>query len=127
MMVALMPDTELLESVCLENEKDYARLIGRVEDEKKAEKQIPAGVLASYAGRYDLGPLGSWSVSAVGNQLMIELGDGGGPQPVFAQSDTVFVFPAVGGTVTFVKDGKGDVTRFVLTIVEGDFDAPREK
>jgi hypothetical protein len=37
MMVTLLPDMELLESVCLENEKDYARLVGKVVDEKKAE------------------------------------------------------------------------------------------
>ena len=54
------------------------------------------------------------------------MADGGGRQPVFAQSDTVFVFPTVGGTVTFATNAKGDVTHLILTIVEGDFQAPRK-
>jgi hypothetical protein len=39
---------------------------------------------------------------------------------VIAQTDTAFVFPSVGGTVTFGRDAKGVVTHFLLTIVEGD-------
>jgi hypothetical protein len=124
--VSFVADDDLLENVCLENEKDRARLVGRVEDERKSGKTVPVGVLSQYAGTYDVGPLGEWTVSVVGDQLAIELADGGGKQVVFARSDTVFVFPSVGGTVTFVRDSKGAVTHFLLTIVEGDFTAVRK-
>ena len=77
------------------------------------------------AGAYDVGPLGLWTVSVVGDQLAIELSDGGGKQLVIAQTDGLRV-QSVGGTVTFVRDAKGVVTHFLLTIVEGDFTAVRK-
>ena len=126
MAVSFVPDDDLLENVCLENEKDRGRLVGTVQDERKSERQIAASLLSQYAGTYDVGPLGSWSVSVAGDHLTVELSDGGGKQPIFAQSDTGFVFPSIGGTITFVKDSKGDVTQFLLTIVEGDFKAVRK-
>ena len=45
---------------------------------------------------------------------------------VIAQTDTAFVFASVGGTVTFVRDAKGVVTHFLLTIEKGDFTAVRK-
>lgn len=124
--VSFMPDTDLIENVCLENEKDRARLVGKVEDERRVEKTVAAGVLAQYAGAYDLGPLGTWTVSTGGGQLLVEMAGGGGKQPAFATSDDIFMFPPFGGTLRFVKDTKGAVTSFVLTIVEGDFEARRK-
>ena len=126
MAVGFVPDDELIENVCLEDEKDRGRLVGKVQDERKSEKKIVPGALSQYAGTYDVGPLGNWTVSIVGDQLAVELSDGGGKQPIFARSDTVFVFPTVGGTLTFVRDSKNVVTHFVLTIVEGDFKADRK-
>ena len=37
--VNFVPDTELLESVCQENEKDKHRLVGRVSDERKLRRR----------------------------------------------------------------------------------------
>ena len=127
MDVTYQPDTDLLETVCLENEKDYARLVGTTTDERKIEKKVPPAVLAQYAGAYELGPLGTWTVSAANDQLTIEIGDGGGKQMVFPQTDATFIFPSVGGTVTFGRDAAGAVSHFTLTIVEGDFTAQRKK
>jgi hypothetical protein len=124
--VSFVADDDLIENVCLENEKDRARLVGKVADERKSGKKIPVGVLSDYAGTYDVGPLGNWTASVVGDELAIELSDGGGKQLLFALSETSFVFPSVGGTVTFVRDPKGVVTHFLLTIVEGDFTALRK-
>jgi len=124
--MVFMPDTDLIENVCLENEKDSKRLVGRVEDEQKSEKKIAAAVLSRYAGKYVVGPLGTWTVSVAGGRLLIELPDGGGALPTVAQSDTVFVFPAVGGRLTFGTDAKGVPSHFVLTIVEGDIKAMRQ-
>jgi hypothetical protein len=120
-------DDDLIENVCLENEKDRGRLVGKVADERKPGKKVPVSVLSQYAGTYDVGPLGSWTVSVVGDELAVDLGTGGGKQVIFPQSDSVFVLQSAGGgTVTFVKDSKNVVTHFLLTIVEGDFKAERK-
>jgi hypothetical protein len=123
--VNFVPDTELLENVC-ENEKDRERLVGRVSDEQKIAKKVSRDVLARYAGTYENEGLGTFTVSVSGDELLIELADGGGRQRTIAQSDTVFMFPAFGGTVRFVTDGKGPATHFVLTVVEGDVTATRK-
>jgi|KBSMisStandDraft_5_1062788.scaffolds.fasta_scaffold00059_33 hypothetical protein len=126
--VNYVPDDDLIENICLENEKDRAKLVGKVADEKRLEKKLPVSVLSQYSGTYDVGPLGNWIVSVVGDHLAIEIGVGGGKQQVFPTSNNVFVFPSTGGTVTFVKDPKKNnaVTHFLLTIVEGDFRADRK-
>ena len=66
-------------------------------------------------------------VSLDGDDLKIELGNGGGKQSVVAQSDALFSFPTTGGTVRFVTDGSGPAGALVLTIVEGDFKGMRKK
>jgi hypothetical protein len=80
---------------------------------------VSRAVLAQYAGNYEVEMLGMWTVSVEGDELMIQMADGGGKQPTIAQSDTVFVFPTVGGSMRFVTDGQGRATHFFLTIVEG--------
>ena len=124
--VNFVPDTELLETVCQENEKDKHRLVGRVSDERKSAKKVPRAVLAKYAGNYEVEMLGMWTVSVEGDELLIQMADGGGKQPTIAQSDTLFVFPTVGGSMRFVTDGQGRATHFFLTIVEGDLRATRK-
>jgi hypothetical protein len=126
MPVNFVPDDELIENVCLENEKDRARLVGKVADERKTEKVIPLSVLAQYEGMYDAGPLGNWTVAVVGGDLTVDLGSGGGKQVMFARADDVFVLPSAGGTLTFVRDAKNVVTHLFVTIVEGDIKAERK-
>jgi hypothetical protein len=125
--VNFLPDTDLIENVCLENEKDRQRLVGRVSDERKSAKKVARDVLARYAGSYEVEMLGTWIVSIDGDDLKIEMADGGGKQTAFAQSDTEFVFPPIGGgRIRFVTDAKGVATHFFLTIVEGDIKATRK-
>jgi hypothetical protein len=125
--VNFLPDTDLIESVCLENEKDAQRLVGHVNDERKGKK-VSRDVLARYVGVYDVAMLGmSMTVSLNGDELQIELSNGGGKQAMFAQTDTRFSFPSTGGTVTFVTDGKGPANELLLTIVEGDIKGVRKK
>jgi hypothetical protein len=125
MDVGYMPDTDLLENVCLENEKDRERLVGRVSDDRKAEKKVARDVLQKYVGSYDFGPLGMWRILVDGDQLQVQMAEGVTPQPLMAQSDTKFMFPPLGGTLTFVTDAKGTTTSMVLTIVEGDMPAQK--
>jgi hypothetical protein len=88
-------DTDLLENVCLENEKDRPKLVGRPQDEKASEKKV--------ARTPDAPRL-----------------------PLFAVSDTQFVFQSLGGQVRFVPDAAGVATQLILTIVEGDIPAMRK-
>jgi Domain of unknown function (DUF3471) len=125
MKVQLVPDTELLEYVCNENEKDAHHLVGDIDDERKDEVRVDSAVLAQYAGVYRAGPLGDLRISEADGQLTVELPGGGGKQPLFAQSDTRFMFPATGAMVEFFKDPRGSVSHLILRIVEGDIPAPR--
>ena len=123
--VILLPDTDLLENVCLENEKDRARLVGHAADDRKVSNKVSREILSRYVGIYDVEMLGVWTVSLDGDDLKIEMGDGGGKQGVIPQSDTVFVYPPLGGPVRFVSDAQGQVTGFVVTVVEGDIPAKK--
>jgi hypothetical protein len=123
--VNLVPDTELLEYVCLENEKDRGRLVGRASDDRSAAKKVSRDVLSRYVGIYDVPMLGVWTVLLDGDELKIEMADGGGKQAVIPHSDTVFIYPPVGGPVRFISDAQGQVTGFVVTIVEGDIPAKK--
>jgi hypothetical protein len=123
-----VPDDDLIETVCLENEKDRDKLVGTVADEKRVDQKLPVSALADYAGTYNMGPQGNWTVSASGDSLLIELSDAGGKQKLFPTADNVFVFQAIGGTITFVRDPlkNNAVSHFVLTTVEGDERAERK-
>ena len=90
-----------------------------------ASKKVSRDILSRYVGIYDVPMLGVWTVSLEGDELKIEMADGGGKQAVIAQSDTVFVYPPIGGPVQFNSDAKGQVTGFVVTIVEGDIPAKK--
>jgi hypothetical protein len=123
--VNLVPDTELLEYVCLENEKDRPKLVGRASEDRKMSTKVPRAILSRYVGVYDVAMLGVWTVSLDGDELKIEMADGGGKQGVIPHSDTVFGYPPIGGPVRFVFDDMGHVTGFVVTVVEGDIPAKK--
>jgi len=123
--VNLVPDTVMLEYVCLENEKDRPRLVGRASDDRSVSKKVSRDILSRYVGIYDVPMLGVWTVSLDGGELKIEMADGGGKQAVIAQSDTVFIYPPIGGPVQFISDAQGKVSGLVVTIVEGDIPAKK--
>ena len=126
MPVMFQADTDLIEAVCLENEKDRDKLIGRLHDERKADVTVARHVLEAYVGTYT-GMLGSWQVSLHDDQLKVEMSSGGGRQPLVAQSDSAFLFRAVGGSMKFVRDADGAVSHFVLSVVEGDLPMMRQR
>jgi hypothetical protein len=123
--VALVPDTELLENVCNENERDRDRLVGHADDEKTRQITVSPNLLAKYAGVYVAGPLGKIRIAIDGDQLALELPVGGARHPALARSNDSFFVPAIGGSLTFLQNGNQDVTHARITIVEGDIDAPR--
>ena len=88
--VDFAPDTELLENVCNENEKDRSHLVGSLQDEKNDEVNVSRTILSRYAGSYSAGPLGILRVTVDGDQLAIELPGGGGRHTPIAKSEEDF-------------------------------------
>ena len=122
--VNFVPDTEMLEYVCNENERDSAHLVGKASDEVKGEVKVDAQVLSRYAGNYQSQqPKMKAVITVAGDQLMFSLG-GKGAVPLTTLSETAFYFPG-GFPMDFVKDDKGAVTHFLLRTPCGDFNFMR--
>ncbi len=118
-------DTEDLEYVCNENERDRSHLIGKASDVKAVP--VPAAILAKYLGTYELkfpdsGRTASLTISLDGDRLMAR--GFGMSSPLKAISETDFT--ASFGGIKFVTDKAGEVTYFLLQAVEGDLKAVRK-
>jgi len=140
----LTPDTELLEYVCNENERDVQHIVVTEEDRKKLHNRVtvPAAVLAKYTGVYqpvdhegrpidkdgkpvkDGAKPETFSVLLDGESLAIQIGSGGGKLPLTTESESRF--SVAGQPVEFVKNDQGAVTGLILHIVEGDQKAVRQ-
>jgi len=99
-------DTEPLEFVCNENERDRAHLVG---GELKPKIQLGGPALAKYAGTYEptnIGasfnlPSASFTISLVNGQLYVW------DMPLFPQSETLFASRL--GDMEFSMDAGGEV------------------
>jgi hypothetical protein len=121
----LMPDTEMIESVC-ENEKDRLHMPSG----KVGETQVPPAVLAKYAGLYELeqekksGKIDVAEISILDGALLLEV-NRGGKQKLIAVSQTDF---SLSGTVIkFVPEPDGSVNRLLIHEVERETKATRKK
>jgi len=131
--VELIPDTELLEYVCNENERDVQHFMITEEDRKlsRTNATLTSEVLSKYAGVYEMknpgDPQGkpiSFNIFAEGDQLLLQPNGVGAKIPLAAQSATVF--SAFGGNIEFATDEQGVVTHFTVRAVEGDFKVIRK-
>jgi hypothetical protein len=128
----LAPDTELLEYVCAENERDRVHLVGKNSDDTKNAVALGHDVLNRYAGSYEfnakeLGIPGPEKLllKVALEDGVLKLGMGDGPkQPITPISETTFT--GFGGRLEFGKDDKGEVTHLTIKIAEGDFRANRK-
>ena len=111
------PDTEMLETVCNEDERDTVRLVARA----NTGVELSSAVLAKYAGRYEFrqgssvvaGFMGMTQIlSVVNGQLYLNA------LPLIPQSETRF--DSTGAAAEFFMDANGRVTRLVLSQTEGD-------
>jgi hypothetical protein len=119
----LVPDTELLEYVCAENEKDRRgnRLIGTVSEEVKTLTPVGVApdVLAQYVGSYDFrfpeNPTiaSVWPITMANGTLLLN------GAPLIPLSETRFSWAGTAG-VEFFKDAQGRVTHFEVVYVEGN-------
>jgi hypothetical protein len=95
----LAPDTEMIEYVCAEANKNQEHWVGKASDELKDQIKVAPQVLAKYAGVYlEQGIPRMWSPTGVprvvtikvkGNTLVADM-DGRGDTPLLAKSDVDF-------------------------------------
>ena len=126
--VDLVTDTELLEYVCNENEKDYEHLVGKASDAKKDAVKVPTDVLAGYVGTYELpSPVDEklimqFNITLSGDALFLDLG-GKDKQELISLSDTRFII--MGERMEFFRNERNEVTHFIFHAVEGELKATR--
>lgn len=119
---SLAADTELLEYVCSENEKDQRHLIGRTSEEKQVT--VPPEILAQYVGVYEVGSRNVFTITLVNGELLIDL-QGKGKVPMIPLSETMFS-PRLLGTYQFVKNEQGVVTHMLVHSAEEVLTAVRK-
>lgn len=124
----LAPDTEMLEYVCGEDEKDRSHLVGRTASEKQIH--VSPEKLSRYVGVYDTVSTSgtamtarTFTVSLAGDQLMLEIG-GNGKLPMIPLTETTFS-PRLLGTYEFVPNAHGVFDRMIAHSTEGDVVAVR--
>jgi hypothetical protein len=111
--VNFISDTELLEYVCNENEKDSVHLVGKSSDDIKGDVKVDPRVLSKYTGDYQEQTVKiKATISVAGEQLLFSLG-GKGAVPLTTLSEAGFYFPG-GFPLEFEKDDKGSVTHFLF-------------
>ena len=126
----IVPDTEILEYVCAENEKDRQHLVGTVFDAKPAAVKITPEVLAQYVGAYEFAypetpsVFRSQNISISAGTLFFDV-EGKNKSPLIPVSDTGFF---LGPTrIEFVKNERGVVTHFTTAAAEGDLKSIRKQ
>jgi len=124
-----MPDTELLEYVCAENEKDSIHLVGKKSDDTKKAVKVPPEILSKYEGTYELqnpqgGPATEFKIELEDGELTVSI-RGGVRRPMTALSNTTFA--ANGTHVKFDENDKGEITKLTIQVAEGDLPAVRKK
>jgi hypothetical protein len=122
----LYADTEPLEYVCNENERDRDHLVGKTTDEKGVD--VAPAILQKYVGNYELtfpatGQVFTLIVSLKDDRLV--LGGMGPSEPLLPVSQTEFTGTS-GTTFNFVTSDAGAVTQMNIHAVEGDFKAVRK-
>ena len=123
----LIPDTELIEFVCGENEKSVQRFM--VTDAERQRVRVghvvPRTVLSKFEGTYVMEGRGGgpWVVELAGDVLRMKP-PAGGTYELVPDSNTVFYI--TGQRLEFFLDASGWPTHFVFTIVEGDMKAVRK-
>ena len=123
----LYADTEPLEYVCNENERDAVHLVGKASDDKGVP--VTAEILAKYVGTYRFtDPVTHEVVDFIfkfdTDHLVLS---GVGPtEKLIAVSDTEFTASTSGMNLKFEKNDAGLVNEVAIQAVEGNFKAVRK-
>ena len=127
----LAPDTELLEAVCSENNKDLDHWVGKASDNEKSEIKVPRETLAKYVGTYVEQPK-LWRTVARTIVITIDgdvlYGDLGGRGNVHLHALSPSNFVGIEGGVEFaVKDPQTAPTDLFVKHVSGNYRFARTK
>ena len=115
--VGYRADTDMLENVCNENNRDKVHMVATA----NAGIQLSSTVLEKYTGKYEFregsrtvaGFMGvNQNVTLINDRLYLNA------LPLIPQSETMF--ESTGAVAQFILDSNGTVTRLVLTQTEGD-------
>ena len=125
----LIADTEIIEYVCAENEKDRPHLVGKASDDAKDPVTVSPKILARYVGTYELrwedppDTVYVFNITLTNGVLYYDLA-GKDRKPLIPLSETLF--STAPGRIEFVEEG-GSVTHFVMQSVEGDLKGIRRQ
>jgi hypothetical protein len=125
----IVTDTETIEYVCNENQKDAEHLVGKASDDKKLAVKVAPQILSKYVGVYTFRPpddpnqLTRFNVTQAGETLFLDIG-GKDKQEMIALSNETFSM--MGIRIDFVKE-KETVTHLIFHVVEGDMKATRAR
>jgi hypothetical protein len=124
----LAADTELLESVCNENnDSGQEHWVGKLTDDEKSAVKVAPEIMAKYVGFYKgpyiQGPR-TIEVSFSDGALFISV-NGGPKQHIFPQSETNF--SGTGLLYRFIRDEHGIATHIIEGHVSGDYNYERQK
>lgn len=109
----LMPDTDLIESVC-ENDRSVAHMLGGT------NARVAPEVLSKYTGSYEFTGGQPAVITMEGDLLFLQVGTNPLKLPVVADKGNIFISRTNGDLIEFLVDGKGTVTGFIFH--QGDVD-----
>lgn len=116
----LVPDTDLLESVC-ENDTSIPHMIGGT------GKTLPSAILSKYTGTYEYAPGREAVITLESDLLFLQEGVNPLKLPLAADSETVFVSRTNGERIDFIRDAQGAVMGFIFHGDRGDRKAVRKQ
>ena len=125
----LVADTEMIEYVCNENQKDVEHLVGKASDEKHLAVSVAPAILSRYVGTYSSANPGEpsqvvrFNVTLTDGKLSVDMG-GKDKQDMTPLSEKTFL--VMGLRVDFVEE-KGRTDHMIIHIVEGDMKATKDK
>jgi len=117
----LMPDTDLIESVC-ENDRSIPHMLGGTEITRLAPD-----VLSRYTGTYEYAPGRPAAITSEGDLLFLQEGANPLKLPLAPRSESVFVSRTEGNWIEFMKNAQGAVTGFVYHAGPAERRAARTK
>jgi len=115
----LVPDTDLLESIC-ENDHSVPHMVGAV------PVTLAPSTLQKYVGTYEYAPGREAVISLDADLLFLQEGTNPLRRPLAADSEKVFVSRTEGDRLEFTTDAQGAVTGFIYHGGSGDRKAVRK-
>ena len=130
MEMPYITDTDLLEYVCAENEKDSVHLVGTKSDDTKNAVKLAPEILSKYVGTYQERqvsggrPAPEVRIALVDGELTVSVGTTQNRR-MTALSETTFTDNCT--HFEFGRNDKGDAIYLIIGAAEGDLRADRKK